>query len=93
MTDTAALTINPRKINVSIRAKATNVLPYNLSPSSGFLELAMLKNPNNTPLPNAPNATGIIVKPNKMILLHFISMMENIFKKKSILNLTIINSV
>ena len=75
ITDTAVQTIIPRNMKVSISAKATNVFPYSLSPSSGFLEDAILKKPNSIPLPSAPKAIGIIVKPNSRTFAHLTRMM------------------
>ena len=42
-------------MNVSIKAKPINVLLNSVSDSSGFLDTAILKPANNTPVPKAPN--------------------------------------
>lgn len=51
------------KMKVSISAKPTSVLENNFSCSSGFLAVETANELNNTPVLNAPKATGKLTRP------------------------------
>lgn len=80
---TITLTINPKKTNVSISAKATKVDPNNFSDSSGFLAEDSKNDPNSNPQPTAENDIGNIEPEKTSILLHFTKTITEIILKIS----------
>ena len=84
---TAKLTTNPIKMHVSINANAIIVVLNKFSPSSGFLETAMLYEANKIPILSAAKAIGYIANEKVNILTPCTINIKFFKKKKDLKNL------